>query len=134
MEDIDIEEMYKLLHGALGTKEDGLEVFLRPKSPVYIKKDFIEQNREKFLAGIKNLNNALRMYNPEKTLKEGLSYISIAGCPDYHLEQREVLILIAVGKALGFWDIFPDPEKMPEMFEADRIGMFPMTYGLEIEI
>ncbi len=129
-----IEEMYKLLYEALVEKEDGLKVLLRPKLEIYLKKDFVEQNREKFLAGVKNLNNALRVHDPEKTLKEGLSYISIAGCPDYHLEQREALILIAVGKSLGFWDIFPDPEKMPELFEADRIGMFPMTTEMKIEI
>jgi len=129
-----VEEMYKLLHEALGTKENGLKVLLRPRLEVYIKKDFIEQNKEKFLAGIKNLNSALREFNPEKTLKEGLSYINIAGCPDYHLGQREALMLIAVGKALGFWDIFPDPEKMAELFEADTVGMFPMTTGLKMKI
>lgn len=129
-----VEEMYRLLQEALGTKEDGLKVLLRPKLEVYLKKDFVEQNREKFLVGIKNLNNALMAFNPKRTLKEGLSYINIAGCPDYHLEQREALMLIAVGKALGFWDIFPDPEIMPELFKADSVGMFPMTAELKVEI
>lgn len=130
----DVEEMYKLLHEAIGTEEYGLKVLLRPKLEVYLKKDFIEQNREKFLAGIKNLNNALRAYNPEKTLKEGLSYINIAGCPDYHLEQREILILLAIGKVLGFWDIWPDPENKSGAFEMGTSGIFPMTTGMKVEI
>lgn len=133
MKNIDAEEMYKLLQKAMGTEKDGLKVLLRPKFEVYIKKDFVEKNSEKFLAGIKNLNNALRAFNPEKTLKEGLSYINIAGCPDYYLEQRETLILIAVGKVLGFWDIWPDPEKKGA-FEIGTSGIFPMTTGLKVKI
>lgn len=134
MEDINIKEMYKLLYEALGKKEDGLKVLLRPKFEIYLKKDFMEQNREKFLAGVKNLNNALRVHNPGKTLREGLSYINIAGCPGYHLEQRETLILIAVGKVLGFWDIWPDPENKSGAFEIGTSGIFPMTTGLKVNI
>jgi len=133
-ETTDVEEMYKLLYAAMGEKEDGLKVLLRPKLEVYIKKDFVEQNREKFIAGIKNLNNALKAFNPAKTLKEGLSYINIAGCPGYHLEQRDVLILIAVGKVLGFWTIWPDPENKDGAFEIGTSGIFPMITGLKVKI
>ena len=131
---MNVEEFYRLLHEALGTEEDGREILLRPKMKVYINEDFVRRNKEKFLEGIRDLNDALNKCDPRRTLKEGLSYINIAGCPDYQLEQREALILVAIGKILGLWDIFPDPEMMPELFLTDTVGMFPMTTGLKVKI
>lgn len=129
---VEVEELYKLLHGSLADEKTGVEVLLRPKLKVFVNKDFVEKNKERILAGIRELNEALKDYDPERTLEKGLSYINIAGCPDYHLEQREVLILLAVGRVLNVWDIFPDPEKMAWMFEADTIGAFPYNSGYRI--
>ena len=130
----EVGELHKLLYKALATTElEGVKVLLRPNLQVFIEKKFVEENRAKIIAGIKKLDQALANYNPEQTLAKGLSYINIAGCPDYQLEQRDVLILLAVGKVLGIWDIFPDPEMLSQMFEMDSIGAFPYNTGLKLE-
>jgi hypothetical protein len=129
-----VERFCQILRQSVAKSEkEGTKILLRPNLGIIIKKDFVEKHKEEIIEGIKSLNQTLKKVNPNRTLKEGLSYINIAGCPEYHLEQTEALILLAVGKLLGIWDIFPDPEKMPELFEADPIGAFPYNSGYKIE-
>jgi hypothetical protein len=139
-QNMEIDEFCKILQASVAKSgKEGIRVRLRPNLSVFINKDFVEKNREKIIEGIKRLNQALKNWGeasgrPELSLENGLSYINIAGCPGYHLEQTEALILLAVGKVLGIWDIFPDPEDKSMHFVYQTAGgIFPMNRGYRIK-
>lgn len=130
---VSIERFHELLTGALA--DDGLEVKLRDTITVRLNENFVETHRDEFLDAIKILRQKILESSGEK-LEDGLSYIRLAGAPGYHLEQRDALILIAVGSVLDLWRVFPNPENeelAQAMYQADSIGMFPMIDGVAVQ-
>jgi|GEM_PF-1478960 len=140
-------DFMKLLNQSLATKGQGVEVKLLDdeKWTIEINPYFVEQEREKILEGIQRLKRAMEDRNIKwSSNRENLSYIRMSGVPEFHLEQRDTLILIAVGKVLGFWDVFPDPQenivKAREIYQiavayhrTNKENLFPQIININLE-
>lgn len=70
-------------------------------------------------------------------IRENLSYKQLVGHSALNMLEGEVLALLAIGKALGVWKLFPQDfskDKTDSLFQKDPYGVLPMIVGFGEEV
>jgi hypothetical protein len=108
-----LKEFLHLIENSLpANKGQGTVVTLRSNMKVRIDEKYVEAHRAEILAGIRALEKVyVRAKGMLFTDELGITYVDLAGLSGYHLEQRSALIMMAIGKVLGLWDIVPGADK-----------------------
>ena len=132
-DEAEVGKFVRLLEGLLAGGDDSgaVHVTLRTGMEAWINKEKAEANRAKVIAGVLALREAL--LSAGQRFEDGLPYVQISGVPDFHLEQRSSLILMAVGKVLGLWDVFPNPDgrEAQALYQLDAgVSQFPLVVSV----
>lgn len=81
----------------------------------------------------KNRKMFERAFRKFEGIEIGLSHLHLVEKPELFMTKPEALAMMAIGKALGVWDIFPtyrvDEEVRDRLFELDPYGVLPFTVG-----
>jgi len=123
-----IDEFLALIRSLLSAETDGDSVKLievMPGKMVAIKSEGLTpENREKFIAGVSKIPK----------IHKGLSYLNMADVPEFPMSQSQAIIVQAVGKAFGVWNLSPvdlgSKEMRDIMIQTDTQKMLPMNTGL----
>jgi len=115
----------------LSDEKQGTEntVIVKVKPDLYfsIRKDMLtDHNKKRFINAVKKIPR----------ICENLSYRQMIGHSELNLLISEVLAMIAIGKAMGVWRLFPQdisPDNCDHLFNKDPYGVLPMVMDFKEE-